>query len=46
MSCRVATFARNLETYDINICLNPDDIYAEPKLLAALKGTGAVDSAM
>ena len=32
MSCRVATFARNLETYDINICLDPDDIYAYPKL--------------
>ena len=26
MSCRVATFARSLETFDINICLNPDDI--------------------
>ena len=31
MSCHVATFARNLETYDINICLDPDDIYAGPK---------------
>ena len=31
MSCHVVTFARNLETYDINICLGPDDIYAYPK---------------
>ena len=29
MSCRVATFARSLETYDMNICLNPDDIYVQ-----------------
>ena len=35
MSCRVATFARSLETYDINICLDPDDIYVQPKCAAA-----------
>ena len=37
MSCRVATFARSLETYDINICLDPDDIYAPPKLGASVR---------
>ena len=37
MSCRVATFARNLETYDINICLNSRDIYAKPKPAPAIE---------
>ena len=31
MSCHVATFAKKMTTYDIDICLNPDDIYAHPK---------------
>ena len=32
MSCHVATFAKKMTTYDIDICLNPDDIYAHLKL--------------
>ena len=30
MSCHVATFAKKMTTYDIDICLNPDDNYAYP----------------
>ena len=44
MSCHVATFAKKMTTYDIDICLNPDEYYAYPNLRADYTILGSVCS--